>query len=353
VVSIAIPVPHWPFRLALHFVQWGQAPGLSAENQETLAESNHGGNRLSKKPQKKTGDSMIVFRKFARKAMLVMFTLVLPLLVVGLSCFAQETQPSFREQFLGSESSVTAPEPANSSQPPAADSSSQDNGWHFSVSPYLWFPALRGTLGVRGHDLIADASAIDLISHFRFGLMGAVEARHKRLLLPLDLVWVRLGDDKALPFPNLEVNTASVKINQLILAPKVGYRLLDHEKFKADALAGFRFWHLGENLRFSPSRTGLNFSGSQDWVDPVVGGRIQLALSSKIVATVLGDVGGWGATSQLEYQIVGLLGYRIKPNVTLQAGYRYLNVDYRTNGGLTVVNVTMPGIMVGATINLK
>jgi hypothetical protein len=62
-------------------------------------------------------------------------------------------------------------------------------------------------------------------------------------------------------------------------------------------------------------------------VDPLVGGRIQMALSPKVVINVLGDVGGWETGSQLEYQVAGLLGYRIKPALTFQAGYRYLNVD--------------------------
>src|SRR5256885_6785971 len=43
----------------------------------------------------------------------------------------------------------------------------------------------------------------------------------------------------------------------------------------------------------------------------LVGGRIEMALSPKIAVTILGDVGGWGTGSQLEYQWAGLLGYRI------------------------------------------
>jgi hypothetical protein len=175
---------------------------------------------------------------------------------------------------------------------------------------------VHGTVGARGRDVGVHASAGDLLSHFRFGLMGTVEARHKRLVLPVDLIWVRLRDDKALPFPNLLATTANMKGSEFILTPQIGFRLLDEEKIKAYALAGFRYWHFGQNLEFSPSRLGLNFSSSQNWVDPVVGGRIELAPSPKVVVTILGDVGGWGTGSQLEYQVAGLLGYRIKPEWT-------------------------------------
>jgi hypothetical protein len=239
------------------------------------------------------------------------------------------------------------------SSSPQADTSRVDDAWHLSVSPYLWFPGVHGTaVGPRGNGLGFRASPSDLLSNFRFGLMGAVEARHKWLVTSIDMMWIRLEDDKARAFPGLGVITANMKASEFLLTPKVGVRVINQEKFKIDALAGFRFWHFGERLNFNPSALGLNFSGSQNFVDPVVGGRIQMALSPKIVVNILGDVGGWGTGSQLEYQWAGLLGYKIKPALTLQAGYRYLNVDYRGSRGV-VFNATTAGAVFGATLNLK
>jgi hypothetical protein len=210
--------------------------------------------------------------------------------------------------------------------------------WHFAVSPYLWFPGVHGTIGAFGRDVSVHATPGDLLSNFRFGLMGAFEARYKRIVLPLDLMWIRLEDDKALPFPNLMATKAKLTGSELLLTPKIGYRLLDEKRIKIDALTGFRYWHFSENLKFVPSNLNLNFSGSQNLVDPLVGGRVQLGLTPKIEANILGDVGGWGTGSQLEYQVAGVLGYKIKPKWTLQAGYRYLSIDYRnSNHGGTVV----------------
>jgi hypothetical protein len=217
------------------------------------------------------------------------------------------------------------------------------------VAPYLWLTGVRGTVGAFGHDVGVHASAGDLLSHFRFGLMGLVEADQKRLVLPLDIIWARLGDDKALPFPNLQETSADFKASEFILTPKIGYRVINQERLKVDALTGFRYWHLGQNLKFSPSRLGLDFSGSQNWVDPLVGGRILAALTPKVEATIAGDVGGWGVGSQLDYQVVGLLGYKLKPNLTLQTGYRYLDVNYRSK---TVFDVAMSGVLFGVSIKL-
>jgi hypothetical protein len=229
-----------------------------------------------------------------------------------------------------------------------------DNQWHIAVSPYLWFPGVHGTIGAADHDAGFSASPIDLLSNFRFGLMGAVEARRNRLLTTIDMMWVRLRDDKALPFPNVGANSATIKATEFLLAPKIGVRLIDGKMIKADALAGIRFWHFGENLTFSPGTLGFDFSKSQNWVDPVVGGKTETALSPKAGITIAGDAGGWGAGSQLEYQVVGLLGYKVKPKWTLQAGYRYLYVDYEKGGGRNAfITAVTSGVIFGVTLNLK
>jgi hypothetical protein len=295
-------------------------------------------------------------------------TLVLSLFLLGAPgpCRAQATPSLHYEQLLG----TTGPNPGvalNSvaaDQPAAADPSAsgtpqvglppeEDSDWHILVAPYLWFPGVHGTTGLDGHDLSIHATPGDLLSHFRFGLMGGVELHRKRLVLSMDMMWVRLGDDK--PLLALEdigiVKTANMKAQEFILTPKIGVRVINEEKVKIDALTGFRYWHLGESLNFNPSTLGLSFSNSYNWVDPLVGGRIQVALSPKIVVNILGDVGGWGTGSQLDYQVAGLLGYKIKPKWTLQAGYRYMGVDYRSSGFL--FNVITSGAIVGATINLK
>ena len=295
-----------------------------------------------------------------RLVMTLIFMVLVLNFAAATSCVAQATAPPPDECLLGNDrvNSTDVPDSVAIDQATGGASATgqagvaaPDEAWHFSFTPYLWFPGVHGTVGALGRDISVHASPGDLLSHFRFGLMGTVEARYKRLLLPLDVIWVRLGDDKALPFPNLMAITANMKGSEFILTPAVGFRLLDQEKIKVSALAGLRYWHFGQNLQFTPSLLNLNFSSSQNWVDPVVGGRIELAPSPKLVVTILGDVGGWGTGSQLEYEVAGLLGYRFKPKWTLQAGYRYLFVDYRSGG--SIVDLYTSGAIVGVAINLK
>ncbi len=279
-------------------------------------------------------------------------------------CGAQAVAEQQRTDILVSDSldSTSAPAHVSADQPmpsdaeaaapatPAPPVGEPTSDWHFAVSPYLWLPGVHGTVGAKGHEASIHASPGDLLSHFRFGLMGLVDTRYKRIVMPVDMMWIRLGDNRALPLTD-EVLNAQVKGQEFILTPKIGYRLVDSEIVKIDALTGFRYWHFGESLRLSTSDNSVKFSSSQNWVDPVVGGRILANLSPKVSVSIGGDVGGWNTGSLLDYQIAGILGYRIKPAVVLQAGYRYLSVDYRNSG--TTINVVTSGVLFGATITLK
>jgi hypothetical protein len=251
----------------------------------------------------------------------------------------------------------SAAEPAASPTPQGGApqiSTDSDDQWHLSVSPYLWLAGAHGTVGAFEKNVSFRASPSDLLSHAKFGLLGAVEARRNRILTTIDMLYLRLGDDRAVPFPGLEESTANLTASMFILTPKVGIRLINEKKLKADFLTGIRYWHFGESLQFTPFVPFLNFSKSQNWVDPLVGGRIEAGLSRKTVFTLAGDVGGWGTGSQLEYQVVGLLGYKLKPNMMLQAGYRYLYFDYRRSGPAgAVLTTAMSGVVLGVTLNLK
>jgi hypothetical protein len=223
-----------------------------------------------------------------------------------------------------------------------------DRGWHVSISPYLWLPGLHGTIGALGHEASVHASFSDIFSNFSFALMGALEPRYNRIIMPLDFMWIKLSNDKALPF-DVGATAVKVKVNLDVLSQKLGYRVIDAEKFKVDAVAGFRYWHVGSTLNIQFSRNNPEFYASADWVDGVGGARIQAVLSPKLVLMITGDAGGGGANS--DYQVAGLIGWKFK-KFTLQTGWRYLTVDYRPGGG-TICDVAISGLVLGATIPLK
>jgi hypothetical protein len=249
-------------------------------------------------------------------------------------------------ELLGDSRSPVVPDAVSPLPDPPQPS---DLGWHVSISPYLWLPGLHGTIGARGHDASVHASFSDIFSNFSFALMGALEPCYNRIVMPLDFMWIKLSNDKALPF-DVGATSVKVKVNLDVLSQKIGYRVIDVEKFKVDAVAGFRYWHVGTTVDLVSSiLTNKNFYGSADWVDAVGGARIQAVLSPKLVLTIAGDAGGGGANS--DYQVAGLIGWKFR-KFTLQTGYRYLTVNYRPSGG-TICDVAISGLVLGVTIPLK
>jgi hypothetical protein len=228
--------------------------------------------------------------------------------------------------------------------------SSVDTGWHVAVSPYLWLSGIKGTVGSNGLDVRVDAGFGDLFSNVNFGLMAASEIRRKRLLLLGDLMWIKLSDDKGLPENRVGITSANAETKNFMLSPGIGYRLVQ-ERLNVDAYTGFRYWHLGSSLEFKPNPPGPRFDNGYDWADPLLGMRFQAPLGAKARFTLLGDVGGFGAGSQLEWQIAPLLGYDVGKSLTLQAGYRYMDIDYRSGG--FKYDVAMNGMLLGLTIRMK
>lgn len=233
----------------------------------------------------------------------------------------------------------------------SSSSKKTNENCHFEVSPYLWFAGAHGTVGALGRIASFHASVGDLLSHADIGVMGSAEARCDHLLLTGDLLWTRLSDSSALPFPGLSATSADVRVGQLVWTSKLGYRVIDDEKLKVDANLGARFWYLGQKLDFNPSTLGLNLEVSRYWTDIVIGGRVELPLGAKTTVVALGDVGGWTASANLDYQFAALLSYSVRPKWTATAGYRYLFVDYH-NGG-SIYTVATSGALVGITYRFK
>ena len=238
------------------------------------------------------------------------------------------------------------------SRTPAAD---PGDSWHADLIAYLWLAGAHGTIGIASHDVDFRASPTDLLQHFRFGLMGTVQVRRGRYVFINDLMWVRLRatNTTTLPTPGQPSLSAEAKAWQFIVTPAFGYRFLDGERIKMDAMMlGVRYWHVGSSLQFTPLPFGRTFSKTLNWADPLMGARILFPLSPKVLVTIGGDAGGWGAGAQLDYEIVGSLGYNLSSKFTLSAGYRYLYVDYRPTGD-SIYKQAMSGALIGVNYHFK
>jgi hypothetical protein len=227
---------------------------------------------------------------------------------------------------------------------------SSDDKWTTTPSIYLWLTGMHGDVGTAARQASVHASPWEVLSHFRFGIMAEADIRHGRFIAPVDLVWARLGEDKSKSVSQSVGASAKVKLDEVVFTPKMGYRVID-QKVKVDGLVGFRYWHIGSTLAYAGPLVVKYFDVSQNWMDPLVGGRITVPLSPKAEFVVAGDVGGWGAGSELDYQVVGLLGYQVKPKLGLLVGWKYLDVNRRTTD--FVFDMAQTGAFVGFTFGGK
>jgi len=225
-----------------------------------------------------------------------------------------------------------APEPA----PQASGWVPEGSGWRGAVSIYGWFPGTHGTVGALNHELSIHEPFSDLFHYLKGVVPIAVEADKGRFVIPLDYLWVKLGDNKALPITDLGQTSVDLHITESLFTPKVGYRIVDGEHLKVDALGGIRYWYLGQSFTFHPS--GISVSKSANWVDGLGGARFILPLGEKAAVTISGDAGAGGAN--LDYQVIGLLTYQFTKHLGMGLGWRYLDVDYRVNNQVGPVTTT-------------
>ena len=236
----------------------------------------------------------------------------------------------------------TAVNPGSAPAPDGTSAASSDDPWRVGVAIYGWFPGIHGTVGVLGHDAGIHAPFSDVFHYLKGVIPIAVDAQKGRFVMPVDFFWVKLGDDRAIPLNDLGQTSINLHITESIFTPKFGYRIVDKDRLKIDALAGIRYWHVGQDLSLVPS--GLSRSQSGNWVDGLGGARFILPLSSKAAITVAGDAGGGGAN--LDYQAVGLFTYNFTPKFGLGVGWRYLDVDYRGNHQF-IYDVAQSGALAG------
>lgn len=232
---------------------------------------------------------------------------------------------------------------------PQSETGASEPGFHIGITPYLWFSGINGTIGAHGHQASVHASASDVLDNLDIGFMIQAEPRYNRFVFPVDVMWVRLSNTKGLPFEQ-GFFSAKATVTSTIVTQKIGYRLVDKQRFKVDVLFGYRVWNLTSNLTLQPISPLGGLSQGSSWVDCVSGANFEIGLSRRAFVRIFGDAGG--ATARLDYQVGGALGLRVARKWTVEAGYRYLAVDYGSPSNF-LYNVAMSGVVIGATWSPK
>lgn len=215
--------------------------------------------------------------------------------------------------------------------------------WSGQVTPYVWATGLGGTLKpmTGAPTLGLDKSFSEVMEDLDGAFFLSGYARRGRLVTMGDFSWSSTSKSGVVP-PGLP---AEGKLTQRSLTLLAGWRAGENERVAFDLLAGARLWSVKSSL--SVAGGAMQASPSKEFVDPIVAVRANVALAPGWSAILYADLGGFGTGSDSTGQILATVNYQVNDNLWLSAGYRHLNVDYRSGG--TAVDVTMAGPLLGAT----
>ena len=170
-------------------------------------------------------------------------------------------------------------------------------------------PGIARNIGALGHNASIHVPFTDVFHTLKGIVPIAVEADKGRFVMPVDFLWMKLGVDNGIPINDFFQTSIRTDLTQSMFTPKVGFRLIDGDHLKFDALGGIRYWYLSLDNTLEPS--GLGTSKSTQWVDGLGGGRFILPFGEKASVTVAGDAGAGGAN--LDYQIAGPDEFQLHP----------------------------------------
>ncbi len=203
----------------------------------------------------------------------------------------------------------------------ATTRASETNPWSFDVSLYGLAVGMSGDIGIGPVNADLNAGFDKIWDNLEFGAMGKLRLGYGRWALSTDLIYMGLEGSK---------NGVTAEIDQWMVEPTFSYRLSQY----FEPLAGVRYNNLNGELR-GPGilPTPRIPTGTQDWWDPIVGANVTLPLGKGFSLNVRGDVGGFGVGSDLTWQVFPYVGWRHARWGSIQAGYRWLYMDYETGSG--------------------
>jgi hypothetical protein len=222
--------------------------------------------------------------------------------------------------------------------------------WSFNLSIYGWATAIDGTISAGGRSADVDIAFKDVLKHLDMTFMAAAELRYKRWGFIGDLIYARLSDDIAPPAGIVFSSTHEV-FKETIGTFAMSYRVVDAKPAYLDLFAGARVYNFYSEIVLRPNLpggTGFAANGTTTWADPIIGLRGRYYVSRAVFLNGYGDVGGFGAGSELSWQVLGSIGVQAARWCDVQLGYRALSFEY--DGARGKQEITTHGPIIGATI---
>lgn len=226
--------------------------------------------------------------------------------------------------------------------------------WALQITPYIWATGLKGEVSPfgLGPTVSVDRSFSDGREGVNFAGFVNLWGRYDRLVFSANAMYTDTSDSKTYRFPGTSqlppVNvTGSLDTKQFMATLQGGYRVLETPEFTLDALGGIRLWHISNEITASGLGRSESYQESFSWVDPVIGARLFVNITDKLSVQAQGDIGGFGAGSDMTWSVLSTVNYILTDHLSVSAGYKLLDVDYKHNGH--VYDTRFSGPVLGVT----
>lgn len=211
--------------------------------------------------------------------------------------------------------------------------------WTLDVQLYGLAAGMDGTVGAGPLTANLDVSFSDVLENLEFGAMGSVRIGRGRWAFTGEVVYMSLAASK---------NNASADLNQWVVEGRLSYRA--HRLI--EPFIGARYNNLTGDLIGPLGRTP---TGTQDWIDPIVGSDLHFPLFANLDFDLHGDVGGFGIGSDLTWQLFPFVSWQFVQRASFQIGYRFLDTDYEGGSGASAFryDVLTHGPQLGVTLRFR
>src|SRR5499427_2023105 len=174
--------------------------------------------------------------------------------------------------------------------------------WEIRIGVPGWFAGLSGDVGVKGVVSDIGVSFAQLFRHLtHVPIALSADIRYHRWEFFGDGQYLEVGDSASLP--GLLFTNANAHVKYGLAEAFLGYRLINCDKATLSLFAGARYSYLEGDLSIFNNgdarlvrlrellgiRNKLDFSGSTDWVDPVIGARGKVKIWKAISLYAEGD----------------------------------------------------------------
>ena len=219
---------------------------------------------------------------------------------------------------------------ATAVQSSEADARADDEDWQFATLTYVWLAGAKGDIDVIGpaQPVGLDLTIKDTIDALKFAFMGAAEARHDRLIFFGDLMFVHLGGSNDITIREVDLLEGELDSRTVAVTALGGYRVAEKQPAIVDVFGGARLNIVENNVELTGPVRSLEGKISETWLDPVVAARANIPLGGKFGLELYGDIGGFGIGSDLTWQGLAAVQYRISRKIHLAGGWRYFKVNY-------------------------